>query len=293
MFMILGSPRSGTTLLARVISAHPDLVVPSETDFIPPACLALQNIENETAGREIITQFVLNSPLSQSAFFKFLDEAEIRQVIAQAPYDRRIITDLYDRLALRSGHKFGGDKSPNNLLDIRYLHLAGLLDADIKIIHIVRDIRDVVSSLIEQKWVADIDRIMPRIWVESNLYVTSLLENQPNYLLIRYEDFVDKPKDTAQAICRFLEVEYTDLMLDVARRDPMYRDLQSHRNIYRDINSDRISRFQLNMDMGMVGAVERSALEGMVRFGYGQMTIDPQLTAVYTQNLVIGQQIPG
>ncbi|QHW31542.1 sulfotransferase [Paenibacillus rhizovicinus] len=34
MFIIFGSPRSGTTLLSSVLDAHDDIVVPDETDFI-------------------------------------------------------------------------------------------------------------------------------------------------------------------------------------------------------------------------------------------------------------------
>lgn len=63
MPVIVGAPRSGTTLLRFMLDAHPDLAIPPETGFLVPGT-AIQGIGDELRERffESITGFPPDAP---------------------------------------------------------------------------------------------------------------------------------------------------------------------------------------------------------------------------------------
>jgi hypothetical protein len=291
MFMILGSPRSGTTLLAQTISAHPDLIVPQETDFIPFAALTLCAVPDSKVGLKLISEFLKHSELTRTAFREYFDEASFGSLLEGARYDASAVVQIFRRLALRTGKAFAGDKSPDNLLNIRAMDNAGLLEPPIRIVHIVRDIRDVMASLkqdLPHVWAGGLERIMPRIWADSNLYLVSRLSGRKNYLRISYEDFVTEPLPVLGRICDFLGVASSTLMLDVERRSPALRAMPQHRNLARGIGNFSIGRYRRDFNSAEIALFERPALEAMVRFGYDPVSVPESVVRAVFEESVAG-----
>lgn len=85
-----------------------------------------------------------------------------------------------------------------------------------KILHIYRDPRDVVVSLMHQRWA-------PSTVKETALWYNSIISHwfsirttlpAGSYLECRLEDLVNHPERTLRAICQFTEIPYDDILLE-------------------------------------------------------------------------------
>lgn len=270
MFFIFGSPRSGTTLLAQCLDSHPDIVVPHETDFIIPLAFIFDRIRDPDVGREMICNLVTRSAATVSSLGEYLSEQTLREVICASPYEpAAILRAIYDELARRSGAKLAGDKSPNDLLFLRILVKVNGIGPDTKIVHLVRDVRDVMVSVNEQKWAVDADLYLPRFWASSNLYLHMLFrEDRGRYFFVRYEDMVRNPEAVCQDLCRFLGVEFDPDMLECGNRHRRYREMPQHRRLFQPITTSRIGLYRSEVHREMRQLYERQAREALEAFGY-------------------------
>ncbi|MCC7642980.1 MULTISPECIES: sulfotransferase [unclassified Janthinobacterium] len=270
MFYIFGSPRSGTTLLAQCISSHPDLVVPDETDFIVPLAFLINRVRDAAIGRELIFKLIVSSTRFSASLGQYVSKDEIRACVFDSAYDANaIIHAIYAKLAEVAGRKMAGDKSPNDLMSMRMLIESGALGGADKVIHIVRDIRDLMLSLNRTGWAEDFDEYFPRIWSSTNLYLKYEMEKvAENYLLIRYEDFVVNPARVLTGVAQFMGVEYTDGMLRPENRSTRYQGVSHHSNLYNEINTGTVRQFETAMTEEGREKCRRQAGEAMQAFGY-------------------------
>jgi len=271
MFFIFGSPRSGTTLLAQCLNNHSEIIVPHETNFIIPMGFVFSSIREPDLGKEIIIKLITGSPDFKTSIGEYLDEEKISKIINGCDYHpARMLNSLYAELATSTGKKIAGDKSPNDLLNLNALvSQGGLDDASMKIIHIVRDIRDVMVSLNKAKWLKDLDLSFPRFWSNSNLYLNSLYKDKKNrYLLIRYEDMVHQPEYVLHKACDFLEVDFQPRMLDFQNFNPRYKNFPSHSKLYAPISTDNIGVYKKELTKSLLISYERQAQEALEIFEY-------------------------
>src|SRR5512145_1853257 len=138
MPIIVGVPRSGTTLLRMMIDAHPAVAIPPETGFLP----ALADLDpasgSSDAAWQIITGFHTWPDFQ-------LDPAVLRTTLDRlspaSPADAaRAFYRLY---AQRHGKARWGDKTPTYGTQLD--RIASLLP-EAHFIHLIRDGRDVMVS---------------------------------------------------------------------------------------------------------------------------------------------------
>lgn len=271
MFFIFGAPRSGTTLLARMLAAHPQLAIPHETDCLVPMAFLCDRIRDPALGRRMVADLVLDSSGFAASLGEVLSRADVEDAIASAPYEPARMADaIYARFARHAGAEQAGDKSPNDLNFIRILDKTGFLAAPNKVVHLVRDVRDVMASLLRTGWGGDIDRYFPRQWCHVNLYLQAAMAGQDDrYLLIRYEDLVNDPASELGRACRLLGVPFSPALLEPSARDhARYRGQEVHRNLAQPISTDGIGRFRDTLDAARIAAYERQAGEALGAFGY-------------------------
>jgi hypothetical protein len=108
-------------------------------------------------------------------------------------------------MLLKRNKKMWGEKLPDNVNCIfEFLHVY----PKGKIIHLVRDGRDVAASLLKRK-------ISIPFAAESWLYANARAmewKNDERFLLVKYEDLVTGPRDNLRAIQQHLEVKSHDLI---------------------------------------------------------------------------------
>jgi hypothetical protein len=284
MFFIFGSPRSGTTLLAQCLNGHSKIVVPGETDFIIPLAFIFDRIRNPDLGKKLLKELIIHSVAFPVSLGEYLPEDQVCKIIDHCEYHpAQMLSSLYGELAKKVGKKLAGDKSPNDLLFLRMLiKVGGIDDGNMKILHIVRDIRDVMVSLNRVIWVTDLDLYFPRFWSTSNLYLYSLYKDKKAaYLLIRYEDMVLEPARIFRKICAFLEVDFEEGMLDFRNFSSRYKDFPAHAKLYAPISTDSIGEYKKKVAKPLLRSYELQAQEALETFEYSMEQRKAYCAAMY------------
>jgi hypothetical protein len=243
MFFIFGSARSGTTLLAQVLSAHSKLIVPAETDFIVPANYIYQRVLDPDVRRTLLAELIPNTSLFDDSLGRYMSRADARAVIVNGSGDiGELFAELYSLLAERAGKALAGDKSPNDLPHVPLLQANGMFNANRKVIHIVRDVRDSGASILRLGWIDEKvqKEFHARNWQNANLKLSRAMHRSANYFFIRYEDFVTDPRPWCERLCAFLEFDFEPEMLDETRRDIRYDLVPAHSRITKQISGDAI-----------------------------------------------------
>ena len=156
-----GTGRSGTTVLGRLLGAHPDYaMVPSESKFISgPGGLCdlargattLPKFEALVLGRRFRTRFgrglhtIVDATTVEGALRRLRDRLGSEPWAAAAEFAH----DLLDPIAIAAGAKAWLDMNPGNVF--RGKELLRMFP-NMKLIHSVRDGRDVAASVLPMPW---------------------------------------------------------------------------------------------------------------------------------------------
>lgn len=272
MFIIFGSPRSGTTICAQTLSAHPDVMIPKETDFIVPMVFIYTRIPDQRIGREMITKLIINSRAYKDSIGEYINPEKLKQLVERSHYHPSSILDsIYNQIASHTNARIAGDKSPNDLDYIKILVESESISG-IKVLHLVRDVRDLMVSLNLTGWLQDADDYFPRLWSNNNLYLYHKYRHKSEeYILVRYEDMVKKPKTTFADICKFLEVDFIADILSPEMRPPRFQD---RTNLKKPIYTDRVGVYKSNLARSTLVKYEHQAGEAMKIFVYNLETIE-------------------
>lgn len=205
-FFIVGCPRSGTTLLRQLLNAHPRLAIPGESHFIPHVCRGYPGPRSDREAQRLATRILR---------LRWVRDWGVRLDPSAFAGDRshgQILERLYSAWAYAHGKARWGDKTPQYAAAI-----PALLDIfpDARIIHIIRDGRDVALSLLDVRFGANNVFVAAREWKH---YVTAGRRageslSPETYLEIRYEALLARPAETMSAVCTFIGEPFTDAVL--------------------------------------------------------------------------------
>jgi hypothetical protein len=213
---VVGCPRSGTTLLRRMLDAHPSIAMTRETHWIPKFA---------QRGDGSVTPELMAELSEHPRFAKLgLSRAKVEQAAADRPSYARFVAALFDRYGEGAGKPLVGDKTPGY---VRTIPLLNGLFPQARFVHLVRDGRDVcLSALSWERKRAGFERRFPT-WADAPVATCALWwrrhvllgrragqELPPGlYYELRYEDLVADPETESNALCAFLDVEYSEAML--------------------------------------------------------------------------------
>jgi hypothetical protein len=219
---LVGCARSGTTLLQRVVDAHPQIAITPEIHWISNYFREPRWLTPE--GR--VTAEQVGSMLEQKRFrqFEFTREAFVGLLGSGEPvsYPEFIegIFALYGRIKRKP---LVGNKTPAYVSRIPTLHAFW---PRAKFIHLLRDGRDVCLSVLNwnhafrtagrySTWAED-SATTTAFWWERKVRLGRQAGKalRPElYHEIRYEDLVARPAEACARSCEFLGVPYYDAML--------------------------------------------------------------------------------
>src|SRR3954468_21460739 len=149
--VVLGCVRSGTTVLRALLDSHPDLAVPPESYFVIPALQARDRYERP-AGLDL-DRLLADVGTERSYPDWHLDPAGLDEVRDAAPASvPDAVLALYRAYAHQQGKARAGDKTPLHLL---HVHLLATSFPTARFLHIVRDGRDVVPSILDMAFGPD------------------------------------------------------------------------------------------------------------------------------------------
>ena len=211
MPIVIGSPRSGTTLLRLMLDSHPDLAIPPETGFLVPCA----QVSGHGPGlRRSFFHTITGHPSDAPVWRDFqISEDTLRARLATIePFTVADgIRAFYQLYASRFGKSRWGDKTPMYCLHPRSIEA---LLPEAHFVHIIRDGRDVALSL-RPMWFSpgrDIETLAAewRRCVTTGRQQGSLCKH---YLEVRYERLVEDPREVLEGICEFLGLDYDERML--------------------------------------------------------------------------------
>jgi hypothetical protein len=214
--VIVGCPRSGTSLLAVMLDAHPQLAIPPETSFLPtvmglkgdPASLRCRFFDIVTADRMTISNWS-DFGLDKELFRRKLQAIPAFTVAAGT----RTFYALYGEGQRKPR---AGDKTPGYVFTMQ--HIQALLP-EAHFIHVIRDPRDTAMSW-RKTWFAPSQdyRLLGRHWRRNVEVGRRTAPKLRHYQELRFEDLVLRPEAELKRLCVYLALPWASSMLDSAAR---------------------------------------------------------------------------
>lgn len=207
---ILGVPRSGTTMLASMLSST------TETIALPEMSYLHDIMELDSKGALNLEKF--REILLASHRFKNSEICENDEQLSDlfVPDDLRAsisnILETYNQRTDRKNFSHWVEHTPHNTraadLWLKYYPYA-------KFVHIVRDGRGVAASTMNRAWgLKDIVRLSEN-W---NSRINSIRQLQArlgdNFTEVRYEDLIQFPESTLRRVCEITGLGFQQSMLD-------------------------------------------------------------------------------
>jgi len=196
-----GMFRSGTSLLRAMIGQHPNIASGLETYWF-----AIDWNRREDAD--------VQERLRRLAEFYEFDSKDVMAMVAQSATIYAFLSKFLSAYTVRIGKSRWAEKTPGNIQHMDRI-ISGWPDA--KIVHIIRDPKDIYASLREEKKWDSIDEFTER-WcsivgaVEG--FRSKLDLSSDRYIELRYESLIADPLGTTRILFDFLGEPWSE---DVAR----------------------------------------------------------------------------
>jgi hypothetical protein len=240
LFLILGTQRSGTTLLTKVLSSHHSAYVHNET-WLPGL---FRSVSPDGSNLEGIFREFLRKQAEKHQPQKALTHLSLKDPL---------LTDHLDQVE-------------------RALQFA-------KAIIIVRDPRGVVRSYMENAWGLGTNvytgslRWRREVQQQLNLHVAY----PDRTYLIRYEDLVRDLPATLSATCEFLGIEYDEEMLSYDSPGNGVALNRENRNVFKPLSSSVADRWESELSDRQKAIIESVCSEIMRELHYPLLgrTVNP------------------
>ncbi len=219
---IVGCPRSGTTLLQRLVNAHPKIAIVPEAPWIYHLLKARAGITPQRTVTPDLVPALLEHPK-----FPLLGITR-DQLLPLIGEPRRVtystfVKGIFDLYGGMRGKDLVGNKTP---AVVRRLEVVHELWPEARIIHLIRDGRDVYLSMKNRAlhsrdsealatWPDD-PVLTAALWWELNVQMGRKAGKSLGpelYCEVRYESLVNRSTEVCAEVCGFLGVTYSDAML--------------------------------------------------------------------------------
>lgn len=215
---LFGMERSGTTLLAMMVGAHPAIAVPLSTtgmwfDFFGSISAEYNNIDTDKGLRRLIQDVSINERIRLWEV-----KLDVGRIIDQSGLSDfgSVVRAFHQEYAQQVGKTLWAN---SDIATLDKMHIANTWFEDARFVHLVRDGRDVALSHQTMPFGAGNILECAQAWrfrVEKNLRMGAMVGSE-RYYLVRYEDLVLQPDKTLRGLCEFLAVPYAKEMLEYAR----------------------------------------------------------------------------
>jgi len=270
---VVGSGRSGTTLVQLMLNAHPDIAVAGELHFFDQI-LELKQVVPELETKEHVDR--LFGLLSSTAGFQYLAgfdsvlaDARRRLLAAHTPGYGLLYRYILEGFCREQGARRFGEKTTANL---RYLEALVRLFPNCSVIHVVRDPRAVVASRLKVPWTSDdvvTNAIKWKLEVSCGRSFATHHEAVRSFLEIRYEEVVADAEQTLHRVCEFIQEPYDERMLDYHRSAATFVEKEPwKKGTSKPVYQSSLGSWRSRLSEPQIFLIERIAGAEMDHYGY-------------------------
>ncbi len=215
---LVGSARSGTTLLQSILSSHPDIYSFPETHFFSKTLPMRRS-------KRFIWRFKKKDLLTFEQYFHLINKEHLLSQLNLCISTHTIsikkwingIIKLLDLISLDSKKTIWLEKTPAH---IRYVNLIEKTRKDIYFIHMIRKGEDVIASLYQatnqypELWngARSIENCIKR-W-KRDIAISSQFIGKKRHFFVIYDELVKNPEKVIKNLCSKLNISYYSEMLD-------------------------------------------------------------------------------
>jgi len=211
---IVGLPRSGTTLLAAMLSTHPAIDCGPETFFFARLPSDPTGLLDPAGWPDRALDYVCGLRLRDAPVHELYGRTrqDLRAYLAARPPSLAVMLESLTAARARArGKRRWAEKTPRHLGHVRLIRRTF---PEAAILRMIRDPRDAAMSMTRVPFASDS--------LVANLYLCARAEaasgpaiaRDPRSLTVRYEDLVRQPESEARRISRFLGEPFDPRMLD-------------------------------------------------------------------------------
>lgn len=269
-FFIVGSGRSGSTLLRLMLCSHSRLTIPPETWYLIPL-LQRFSVDRQLDAAEIECAVSIMTSHYRWPDMK-LDDQEFRREVSRltAPSVRDLVEVVYRRHLQTAGKVRWGDKTPAYIEIVPDL---ARMFPDSRFIHLVRDGRDVAKSFQATDWVGRWLHVNTREWTRALDYQRRWADSELRHriLEVRYEPLVLETEATLRRICQFIGEEFEAQMLSWERMvegQVPERERDYHTKLKLRIGAEGVARWKREMNARETLVSEAFMGAHLKRLGY-------------------------
>lgn len=269
--MVVGCPRSGTTMLQLMLHAHERIAIPPENRFVLRAYQDRHRFGDLSVeeNRRRLAHFICKRKGMGFGDLGLSADATVEQIVAGPP-----TLGSACGIVLRAyAHKFGkvrwGDKRPSYLVN---LHMVRDLFPDAQIVHIIRDGRDCVASLKETPWHRGGVPTAIVGWCRGMDEGDRAARTLPSdsYFELYYERLVADPAPELRRLCEFLGERFDPAMTDPsAVADVAVPQRKTwHALTHGAVTAARVGSWERRLEPAEIGLCEAVMRRRLVAHGY-------------------------
>ncbi len=254
-----GAGRSGTTLLRVILDSHPNIACGPELKISP--VIAQLWYDFRTMYLNIVNEY-------------FITQEDINQIFAQ------MIFSLLEKYLSTTGKKRIAEKTPNNIRIFKHLHE---MFPDSPLIHLIRDGRDVVASLLSMDWktpmgepieyTKDVKKAA-RFWLSAVTAGRKFAEENSSsdkvYLEIRYEDIVNKSEECLKKLFNFIDEPWDSSVLRYYKQERNLAGESSAKQVSQKLFTSAIGRWKKDLTKEQKEEIKPIAGELLIKLGYAK-----------------------
>lgn len=266
-FFVVGSPRSGTTLLQTMLMRAPGVTMPPELHYVHITYKRRHRMADirtdkgwEQACNAIKARCKHSDIDMDAALFDRLCETGERTYA-------RLFRIWLTVIGAVDGASVVGEKTPNHCEWV--LEIVAMIP-EARIIHIMRDPRD---SAVSQREAFGRHALQAAVRWKRDLEMhrdCQRLIPADRYIAVRYEDLVTDPEAVIRPLSAFLDVPYVEDMLDPGGREKKgFSSYEAHKLRTLDkVTSSRIGRYKQKMSAMNIAVIEHICGPLMEEMGY-------------------------
>lgn len=250
-----GAGRSGTTLLRVILDSHSEIACGPELKITP-----------------LIASYWYDFQTKYSPFLKeyLLNEEDINNLFSN------MIISLLEKYRKSQNKNRIAEKSPNNITI--FAHLNNLFPSS-PLIHVVRDGRDVIASLLTMDWKNPDGQPIPytndiieaaKYWkdtVQTGLKFANQSSSN-NYFLLKYEQLVESPKSTLQELFSFINEPWEESVLSFYEKERNLAHESSASQVNKKLYTSSIGRWQRDLNENQKEIIKPIINDTLIELGY-------------------------